>query len=103
MEKVLAAQDGVGRTRAELRSEEATRLAGLAAATEEEKAASHGLTITQIVAWPRPAGRRKPMAGPRAVRHPERMPLLPVSPDDPAQVAALVGIHNAAQRVDDPE
>jgi GNAT superfamily N-acetyltransferase len=31
------------------------------------------------------------------------MPLLPVSPDDPAQVAALVEIHNAAQRVDDPE
>ena len=31
------------------------------------------------------------------------MPLLPVSPDDPAQVAALVEIRNAAQRVDDPE
>ncbi len=31
------------------------------------------------------------------------VPLQPVSPDDPGSVAALVEIHNAAQRVDDPE
>ena len=86
-----------GRTRTELRSEEATRLAGLAAATEEEATVSHGLTITQI------AEPRKPMAGRGRVRHPEGVPLLPVSPDDPASVAALVAIHNAAQRADDPD
>jgi RimJ/RimL family protein N-acetyltransferase len=43
------------------------------------------------------------MAGGDPVRHPEEVPLQPVSPDDPAQVAALVAIHNAAQPVDDPE
>jgi len=43
------------------------------------------------------------MAGPDGVRHPDDVPLQPVSPDDPASVAALVEIHNAAHRVDDPE
>jgi GNAT superfamily N-acetyltransferase len=43
------------------------------------------------------------MAGKGPVRDPEEVPLQPVSPDNPAQVAALVEIHNAAQRVDDPE
>ena len=43
------------------------------------------------------------MARRRAVRHPEEVPLQPVSPEDSAQVAALVDIHNAAQRVDDPD
>jgi GNAT superfamily N-acetyltransferase len=43
------------------------------------------------------------MAGGKLVRHPEEVPLQPVSPDDPASVAALVEIHNAAQRIDDPE
>ena len=37
------------------------------------------------------------------VRQSEEVPLLPVSPDDPARVAALVEIHNAGQRADDPE
>ena len=43
------------------------------------------------------------MADGTRVRHPEEVPLQPVSPDDPASVAALVEIHNAAQRIDDPE
>jgi GNAT superfamily N-acetyltransferase len=37
------------------------------------------------------------------VRHPDQVPLQPVSPDDTASVAALVALHNAAQRVDDPD
>ena len=37
------------------------------------------------------------------MRQPGRVSLSPVSPDDPAAVAALVAIHNAAQRVDDPD
>ena len=43
------------------------------------------------------------MAGTSLVRHPEEVPLQPVSPDDTASVAALVEIRNAAQRIDDPE
>ena len=78
-----------------------TRLAGLAAAAKEEQTTSHGLTITQIAEPDQPEG--KPMAGRRAVRHPGGCLCVPVSPDDPAQVAALVEILNAAQRVDDPE
>jgi GNAT superfamily N-acetyltransferase len=43
------------------------------------------------------------MADRSPVRHSDEVPLQPVSPDDTASVAALVAIHNAAQRVDDPE
>jgi GNAT superfamily N-acetyltransferase len=43
------------------------------------------------------------MAGRVPLRHPEEVPLLPVSPDDAVRVAAVVAIHNAANRVDDPE
>ena len=43
------------------------------------------------------------MAGRGRLRHPENVPLLPVSPDDAVRVAAVVAIHNAAHRVDDPE
>ena len=43
------------------------------------------------------------MAGAGRVRHPEEVPLLSVSPDDPAHVGALVEIHNAGLRVEQPE
>lgn len=43
------------------------------------------------------------MAAPNRVRHPGQVPLQRVSPDDPAHLAAVVAIHNAAQQVDDPD